>query len=998
MELAAQVGAEDWHAILKRFFQLMADGVHRFEGTVNQYTGDGIMALFGAPIAHEDHAQRACYAALYLTGSVAELAQELRREHGLDFQMRVGLNSGAVVVGKIGDDLRMDYTAQGETVGLAQRMEALAETGRPYLTEATATLAEGWFELADLGEFKVKGAPAPVQVFALDGVGSFRTRFDLSRARGFSRFVGRAGDLATLEAALEQALEGQGQVVGIVADAGVGKSRLCLEFTDRCRARGITVREAQAVSHGRNIPLLPVLQLLRDIFGIDARDGDAEARQKIAGAVVLRDAGLQRDLPLLFEFMGVPDPKRPAPPLEPDDRQRRLLALLGQLLQARSREEAGVYLVEDLHWIDRASEDFVERMVEAIAGSRSLVLVNFRPEYEVPWGGKSYYRQLPLLPLGPDSMRELLAHLLGSDLSLGDLAERIQQRAAGNPFFIEEMVQSLVDAESLEGERAAYRLVTPVPEIALPERVETLLAARIDRIGEREKHVLQTASVVGREFSRAVLEKVCEIDADDLDEALRRLTATEFVHERQIYPELEYAFKHPLTQEVAYHSLLGERRRASHAAVASAIEELESGSPDEVASLLAHHYEEAGDILAAARWHARAAGSWSTSASRESFRHWQRVRELGGALPDSEEALRLRLLGIGGCLGLVTRLGLDRATGAEDLAALVREGRELATRLADPRAKANFLLGAVNAIAGSVELADAVPLALEAVADADAAGDLIFRLEVRARIGLALGAASPRLALETAEVTESLLEEARSAGIEVPGPLVAILHQARGLSLTVAGRFDEAHQALERARKLAAQAGVEIVLQMVNCLLAQNEIHRGDAARALDYARQAVDLAERVGTAAGLVLAHSFYGWALVMDGRFEEAQQVLRRGLDCADQGGVRLFRAGILRVLTQALAGLGRAEEAMALANEAVETSQMPMVTAPAHIGRARALRLRDVLASAPEIEADLAAAAALVEEHGRRGSRDPRGARSAREAPRRRRGLPRRARPGA
>jgi adenylate cyclase len=567
-------------------------------------------------------------------------------------------------------------------------------------------------------------------------------------------------------------------------------------------------------------------------------------------------------------------------------------------------------------------------------------------------------------------MHELLAHLLGSDPSLGDLAERIQQRAAGNPFFIEEMVQSLVDAASLEGERGAYRLVTPVPEIALPERVETLLAARIDRSDEREKRVLQTASVVGREFSRAVLEKVCELDADDLDEALRRLTAAEFVHERQIYPELEYAFKHPLTQEVAYHSLLGERRRASHAAVARAIEELESERPDEVASLLAHHYEEAGDALAAARWHARAAGSWSTSAIRESFRHWQRVRELGGELPDSEEALRLRLLGIGGCLGLSVRVGLDRATGAADLAALIREGRELATRLGDPRAKANFLMGAVTAVAGSLELADAIPLALEAAADADAAGDLIFRLEVRARTGVFLASASPRLALEVAEVTESLLEEARSAGTPVPGPLAAILHQTRGLSLTTVGRYDEAHETLERARQLTAQAGVEIVLQMVNCLLAQNERDRGDVARALDYARQAIDLAERVGTASGLVLAHLVYGQALVLEGRFEEAQQALGRGLECADEGGVRMLRSGILYALGNALAGLGRADEAVTLANEAIETSQVPMFTAHAHISRARALRLRDGLASAHEIEADLAAGAALVEEHGMRG----------------------------
>ena len=313
MELAEQLDPEEWHQILDRFFAILTDGVHRFEGTVNQYTGDGIMALFGAPIAHEDHAQRACYAALQLRDEIARYATEVKRQHGVSFATRMGLNSGEVVVGTIGDDLRMDYTAQGHTVGLAQRMEALASPDSCYLSATTAALVGGYFALDDLGDFQVKGVSAPVRVHRLAGVGASRTRFDISRARGLSRFVGRAADLHILEDALAQAAVGNGQVVGVVAPAGTGKSRLGFEFLERCRARGLRVYEGRAVAHGKNIPFLPILELFRAYFDITLTDDDRSAREKIAGRMVVLDQRLVEALPLLFDFLGVSDPQRPVP-------------------------------------------------------------------------------------------------------------------------------------------------------------------------------------------------------------------------------------------------------------------------------------------------------------------------------------------------------------------------------------------------------------------------------------------------------------------------------------------------------------------------------------------------------------------------------------------------------------------------------------------------------------------------------------------------------------
>ncbi|HJW69578.1 MAG TPA: adenylate/guanylate cyclase domain-containing protein, partial [Candidatus Binatia bacterium] len=350
MELAEQVDPEVFHQIMERFAGLLAEGVHRFEGTVTQFTGDGVMALFGAPIAHEDHAQRACYAALHLGDALRRYATELRLQRGLNFAVRMGINSGEVVVGKIGDDLRMDYTAQGHVVGLAARMEQIAEPGTVYVSEHTARLVTGIFRLADLGPLTVKGVTERLRVCELEGVGTHRTPFDVSRARGFSRFVGRDAEIATLEAALARAAAGDGQVVGVVAEAGVGKSRLSDEFVQRCRARGIPVDEAHGAAHGKMVPYLLVLEFLRGYFGIGAQDTAQAMREKIAGKLLLLDPALADTLPLLLDFLGVPDPERPLPRLDPEVRQHRLFEAMKRLTHARSRHEPGVSLIEDLHW------------------------------------------------------------------------------------------------------------------------------------------------------------------------------------------------------------------------------------------------------------------------------------------------------------------------------------------------------------------------------------------------------------------------------------------------------------------------------------------------------------------------------------------------------------------------------------------------------------------------------------------------------------------------
>src|SRR3954447_13598431 len=406
MDLAEGQDPEEWRKIMQRFFAILADAVGKFEGTVDKFTGDGIMAVFGAPVAHEDHARRACYAALRMLDDVSDYAAELRRGQGLHFSIRIGINSGEVVAGTIGEG-EGDYTAIGHTVGLAQRMEALAEPGKAYLTEHTAELAHGFLDLRDLGEFEIKGASRPVQVFELAGVGRARSRLDLARERGFSRFVGREEELGRLEEALARAKGGEATAVGVVAEPGIGKSRLYHEFTERCRGEGLEIFEAQGQAHAKSIPFMPILQMLRSFYGIDDQDPEQLAREKIAGRSLLLDPAFADDLPLIFDFLGVPDPERPVPRMDPEVRQRALAGFLCRLVSNPARRKVLVLVIEDLHWIDEGSQAMLNGLVEGMSGTPTLVLVNYRPEYEPAWTG-SQFETIALQPLDRADTAKLL--------------------------------------------------------------------------------------------------------------------------------------------------------------------------------------------------------------------------------------------------------------------------------------------------------------------------------------------------------------------------------------------------------------------------------------------------------------------------------------------------------------------------------------------------------------------------------------------------------------
>ncbi len=588
-------GADPEHAqqILDTAVQVMMDAVHRYEGTVNKVMGDGIMALFGAPIAHEDHAVRAAFAALTLQRELRPVAAEVRRKHGVEVRARVGIHSGEVVVRAIGNDLSMDYDAIGPTVHLASRMEQLAAPGTVRLTADTLRLAEGFVEVSPLGPVPVKGIKAPVEVYELTGIGPARTSLQAAAARGLSRFVGRKAEMEHLAGALGRAGDGRGQIVAGVGEPGVGKSRLFHEFARSRRTADWLVLESASVSYGKADPWHPIVELLKSYFEIGGEEDPRRTAEKVAGKLVMLDEALKPALPPLFALLGVPVEDEKWRALDAAARSARSLDAVKGLLLRESQVRPVILVFEDLHWIDEATQALLDGLVESLPASRILLLVNYRPEYTHGWGGRTYYAQLRIDPLGREGAKDLAAALLGSDPSLEDLQGLLVERTEGNPLFLEESVRRLVETGALEGEPGAYRMKGKVTTIEMPVTVQAILAARIDRLAPDAKRVLQCAAIIGHHVLYPVLDAIAETEDGKLGQCLADLQTGEFLYEARIFPELMYTFKHALTHEVAYRGVLQDRRKLLHRNVGIAMEEMYPDRIREMMLVLQSHYERA---------------------------------------------------------------------------------------------------------------------------------------------------------------------------------------------------------------------------------------------------------------------------------------------------------------------------------------------------------------------------------------------------------------------
>ncbi|HEU4461650.1 MAG TPA: adenylate/guanylate cyclase domain-containing protein [Solirubrobacterales bacterium] len=925
MDLAEQEDPEEWREIMQRFFSMLAESVTRFEGTVDKFTGDGIMAIFGAPVAHEDHARRACYAALQMLDDVAGYAAELRRAKGLNFSTRIGINSGEVVAGAIGGGGGSSYTAIGHTVGLAQRMEALAEPGKAYLTESTAALARGYLDLRDLGEFEIKGASRPVEVFELAGVGQARSRLDLARERGFSNFVGREEELARLDAALGRARNGEANAVGVVAEAGIGKSRLYHEFAQRCRGEGLEVFEAQAQSHGKSVPFMPILQMLRSFYGIGDQEPEQRAREKIAGRSLLLDPGFADDLPLVFDFLGVPDPARPVPKMNPEGRGRALGDFLCRLVSNPARSKTLVVIVEDLHWIDEGSQMMLHGLIEGMGGTPTLVLVNYRPEHTPAWSESPAYETVELQPLDREDTSRLLCDIIGCDPSLDGIDEPIHERTGGNPFFIEEIVRELAESGYLEGEQGIYRLARPIEDAGVPVTVQAVLAARIDRLDAEAKHLLQVASVVGKEVSGEALRLTAELGEDELEPTQQALIDAGFLYEAEMYPQRRFAFRHPLTREVAYGTQLASQREATHAAAARAmIELIPPERHDERAAQIADHLKQGGETLEAARWSARAAHWAGHSRPRDAMRLWRETMELAGQLEVNEESDALGIAARLAQIQFAWRVGMD----LEEQAQLLDEAEVIADRRGDLHSIVMLRMSASGRPGLQLHTDEWLEQVEEMNRLADQAGDPHLQVAIRAAGAYAYLIAADFSGFDRA--LDELIELAGGditvgSGIILDTPL-AWAEMGKGMVLREQGDLDGAESHFERALEIAAEADDPETASWIRSNQAGLMAIRGDVEGALSVARRNCELTERIGDVFSRSLSIANLAWAQLAAEEYqdaldsiEEADRIYREAMKIG--GEMEGWRS---QMRAKALLGVGRTEEAVAEAERAVRVSR--------------------------------------------------------------------------
>ena len=643
-ELMEDLDPEEARAIIDPALKLMIDAVHRYDGYVVQSTGDGIFALFGAPLAHEDHPQRALYAALRMQEELKRYSDRIRQEGRLPLQARVGANTGEVVVRTIATgDAKAEYTPIGHTANLASRMQALAPIGSIAVTETTRGLCEGYFLLKSLGPTRVKGLVEPVKVFEVTGLGPLRTRLQRSVGRGLTKFVGREREMEAMRGAANRATSGHGQIVAAMAEAGTGKSRLMFEFKAKHQS-GWMVLETVSVSHGKASAYLPVLDLLHGYFRLTAEDDERIRREKVTGRVVALDRGLEDTLPYLFALMGIVEGDDPLAQMDGQVKKRRTLEAIKRILLRESMNQPLMVIFEDLHWIDEQTQEFLNLLADSIGTARILMLVNYRPEYSHQWNSKTYYTQLRLDPLGKESADEMLSALLGDGVEVRALKRVIIERTEGNPFFMEETAQVLFDEGALVRDGPAVKLTRSLNTLKIPPTVQGILAARIDRLQSDAKDLLQALAVIGREFPLSLIRAVMPKPDEELNRLLNNLQLGEFIYEQPAVGDTEYIFKHALTQEVSHNSVLIERRKQLHERTGMAIESLFANRLEDHLDELVHHYSRSDDVVKAVHYSQLAAEQASGRAA-----YAQAANTIGTALklidrfPNSGDWLRTEL-------------------------------------------------------------------------------------------------------------------------------------------------------------------------------------------------------------------------------------------------------------------------------------------------------------------------------------------------------------------
>jgi predicted ATPase/class 3 adenylate cyclase len=926
MELMEDLDPEEARAVVDPALKLMMDAVHRYGGYVVQSTGDGIFALFGAPVAHEDHPQRAVYAALRMQEDMRRYGDRMVTRGQTPLQVRVGVNTGEVVVRSIqtGSD-HAEYTPIGHSSGVAARLQTLATPGTTMISGSTRRLVEGFFQLKSFGPARLKGVSEQIEVYEVTGLGPLRTRLQRAAVRGLTKFVGRQREMEALKHAAERARAGRGQIVAVMADPGIGKSRLFHEFKATSQS-GWMVLEAFSVSHGKASAYLPVLELLAEYFEISRDDDDRKRGERILGKVLRLDRNLEDSLPYLYSLHGVADGGDSLAQMDPQIRRRRTLDAIKRILLRESLNQPLMVIFEDLHWIDAETQALLNLLVDAIANARILLLVNYRPEYRHEWGSRTHYTQLRLDPLARESAEEMLSALLGDNEELAALKRLIIDRTDGTPFFMEEMVQALFE-EGVFQRNGAVRLARPLSAVKVPATVQAVLASRIDRLSAPEKELLQTLAVLGREFSLSLVQLVTLKSAEDLEQMLSRLQFGEFIYEQPAAGDVEYVFKHALTQEVAYEALLIERRKLLHERAGEALESMFAERLDDHLGDLARHYSRSDNVSKAVEYLGRAGQqAFQRSAYADAISSLRAATDLLQKLPESPERIQrelLLLLAIGAASLAV------RGNTAPEVEAAYSRARELCERLGDPPELFPTLWGLWLTHLLRGELGRAYELAEQLLSRAQSARDPALTMRAHLALGNTFLYTGHLLsAREHIELGISLYDPERDRPLTfryggTNAGVVGLSHASRVLWLL--GYPD---QALERGNEaLALAQGLSQPASLAFARVFVGVLHqfRGEVRAAQENSESLIALCAEYGLTNWLAFATIVRGWAMAEQGRKQEGIAQIQEGLaNTRATGWSETYLPYSLSLLAEVCGETGRLDEGLSALTEALAIAE--------------------------------------------------------------------------
>jgi class 3 adenylate cyclase/tetratricopeptide (TPR) repeat protein len=921
--MSEKLDPEEVHQIMDGCFKILMDEIHKYEGTINQFTGDGVMALFGAPVAHEDHAQRACYAALSVQKAMEAYGEKISKDTGFDFKMRIGLNSGHVIVSSIGDDLRMDYTAVGDTTNLASRMESAAKPGSVLLSENSYKIAQRYFEFEPKSKIEVKGKEKPQGAYELIKPSDVETRIEASISKGLTKFVGRKNSLPALIEVWDKARSGSGQVVGFVGEAGVGKSRLLLEFINKLPQGEFTYLEGRCLQYGENIIYMPILDIVKWYFDIQEGDREFIIKKKIlAKTFDIDEVFSESSLPVFQDFLYLQVDDEDFTKLEPQQKREKTFETIRDLFIRESQKRPLILAIEDLHWIDRTSEEFIHYLIEWLANARIMLILLYRTEYRHQWGSKTYYSKIGVDQLGAESSVELVKVMLEGGEVVPELRELILSRSAGNPLFMEEFTHSLLENGAIAKQDNRFVLSRDVSDIDVPDTIQGIIAARMDRLEENLKRTMQVASVIGRDFAFRILQTIVDMK-EDLKANLLNLQGLEFIYEKSLFPELEYIFKHALTQEVAYNSLLQKRRKEIHENIGKAIEEIYAERLEEFYEMLAYHYSRSDRLEKACRY-SRLSGekAYGNYSHWEAYGFYKDAVALLNRLPETEDNKREKIEVLYMMRSPMALLGYP-----EDSLGMLQEGERLSKELGDERHLAWFysVMSNYYSFKGNPQLGmkyseDAFEGARKNQ-DIDLVAPLGFSLSVSC-----IATGEYYKIVDMAPDIIDLIEktERKSDFFSLAMNPYSILCAFYGYSMGLLGDFEEGENFIEKGLGNVSDINDLQTLGMVEMVYGLFFNARGDWERTIEHFKKCIKYSEEGKWDYGCAISWSGSGYAYSMLGDPEIGRRHAEKGLKMHRDIGIEMLFSLGNWLLSSIHLDLGDLKKARSLSEEALRLSQ--------------------------------------------------------------------------